>query len=333
MKTLPATPADQFRADLREAWRRWEACQPRVLVGVSGGPDSVALLLGLAELHVDLVAVHVHHGWRGAEADADAIWVEELGQRLGIRTEIAAISPELRAEQAGKSLEEGARDARYRLLIEAAAKHDCACIALGHTADDQVETVLHHIVRGTGLAGLAGMPSERPLTETVRLIRPLLTIRRAEVLAFLNARSQPFRVDASNQDVSLTRNRLRLDLLPLLREQFNPQVDAAVLRLSGQAAETVSVVDDLASRLLAEVLLDESECVCRLDALRLSQVPDSLIRQTLRQLWIRRNWPRQEMGQREWQRVAGLIFAPGGLDLPGGIHARRDTGPLVIGRR
>ncbi len=333
MKKLPTTPADQFQADLRMAWRRWEAGQPRVLVGVSGGPDSVALLLGLSELHVDLVAAHVHHGWRGAEADADAVWVEDLGNRLGIRTEIAVISSELRAEQAGKSLEEGARDARYRLLIEAAAKHDCTSIAVGHTADDQVETVLHHIVRGTGLAGLAGMPLERPLTETIRLIRPLLVIRRASVLAFLAARNQPFRVDATNQDVSLTRNKLRHDVLPMLREQFNPQVDLALLRLSGQAAETVSVVDDLAARLLSEVLLDESENECRLDAQRLSHSPDLLIRQTLRQLWIRRNWPRQEMGQREWLRVAGLISKPGAVDLPGGVHAHRDTGPLVIARR
>lgn len=327
------TAADRFLTTLRQAWRRGEAESPRVLVGVSGGPDSVALWLGLVDLQSDVQAVHVHHGWRGAEADADAAWVVELGQRLGIPTEILAISPELRAEQAGKSLEEGARDARYQLLIEAAVRHGCALIAVGHTAEDQVETVLHHILRGTGLSGLAGMPAERPLTDGVRLIRPLLNVSRADVLAFLAERNQPYRVDATNEDVTLTRNRLRLELLPLLREKFNSQVDAALLRLATQASETVSVVDDLATRLLAEVLLDETASGCRLNALRLSQASDALIRQTLRQLWIRRNWSRQEMGQREWQRLAGLVREPGAIDLPGGITARRVAGPLVIGRR
>lgn len=333
MSPPPATPAYRFLADLREAWRRWAADRPRVLTGVSGGPDSVALLLGLAELQIDVHAAHVHHGWRGAAADADAAWVAELGQRFGVPVEILTMTPELRAEQAAKSLEEGARDARYRLLTDAAVRHGCALVAVGHTADDQVETVLHHILRGTGLAGLGGMPAERRLTDAIRLIRPLLTVSRADVLAFLAERNQPFRVDATNADVALTRNRLRLDLLPELREKFNPQVDAALLRLSGQAAETVSVLDELAARLLVDVLLDETDSGCRLDARRLSQSPDALIRQTLRQLWIRRNWPRQEMGQREWQRLADLVRESGAVDLPGGIHARRETGPLVIARR
>ncbi len=332
-KPPAVSAADRFLAELRQAWRRWEMPGSRVLVGVSGGPDSVALWLGLAELRIDVHAVHVHHGWRGAEADADAAWVTAVGQRLNLSTEIVAISPELRAEQAGKSLEEGARDARYQLLISAADRRGCAMIAVGHTAEDQVETVLHHILRGTGLSGLAGMPVERALTERLRLIRPMLTVNRSEVLAFLAAREQPYRVDVTNADVSLTRNRLRLELLPMLREEFNPQVDAALLRLAGQAAETAGMLTELAEKLLAEVLLDVSESCCRLDAVRLSRAPDPLIRQSLRQLWIRRNWPRQEMGQREWQRLAGLVHVPGTIDFPGGITARRETGPLVIGRR
>lgn len=334
MMSFPNLSADErFFKKLRQAWRQWEMNRPRVLVGVSGGPDSVALLLGLAELSIDVRAVHVHHGWRGTDADADADWVADLGRQLGVPTEIVVMSPELKEAHAGKSVEEGARDARYQLLIEAAHRHDCSLIAVGHTADDQVETVLHHILRGTGLSGLAGMPIERQFTDRIRLIRPLLTIRRDDVLAFLAERQQSFRVDATNEDVALTRNRIRRELLPLLRESFNPQVDSALLRLSAQAAETVSVFEDMANQLLAEVVLEETETICRLDALRLSQSPEALIRQTLRQLWIQRNWPRQEMGHREWQRLADLVRRAGAIDLPGGISARRDSGPLVITRR
>ena len=308
-----------------------------MLIAVSGGPDSVALLLGLAELRhplqLELFAAHVHHGWRGQEADADAEWVAELGARLGISTDTLHISPEQKARHAGKSLEEAARDGRYELLTDFAVRHGCTRIAVGHTADDQVETVLHHILRGTGLSGLAGMPVERWLTESIRLVRPLLSIRRADVLAYLAERNQPFRIDATNADSSLTRNRIRLELLPVLREQFNPQVDTALLRLAGQAGETVRDFEELTDRMLTEVVLSETESGCWLDARRLSRCPDSFIRQTFRQLWIRRNWPRQEMGQREWSRLAGLVHEPGAIDLPGGISARRDGGPLVFMRK
>jgi len=305
-----------------------------ILIAVSGGPDSVALLLGLAELRAEfglrLCAAHVNHGWRGAEADADAAWVAELGRQCDVPTEILTVTPTQTLELAGRSREEGARDVRYQLLIESARRHGCGQVAVGHTADDQVETVLHHILRGTGLAGLGGMPAQRVLAEGIELVRPMLTIPRADVLAYLSARGQSFRHDVTNEDVSLTRNRLRHDLLPLLRDQFNPQVESALLRLADHARETVDVLEVLARRLLAEVVLSESESECRLDAARLSNESLPLIRETLRQLWVRRDWPRQEMGRREWDRLAALVTHPGAIDLPGHIHARRATGPLVI---
>jgi tRNA(Ile)-lysidine synthase len=309
----------------------------RVLVGVSGGPDSVALLLGLVDLQdkmkFELLAAHVHHGWRGDAADDDAAWVAELGQRLRVPTEVLAVTPEQKSRHGAKTLEEGARDSRYELLSNCAAKHGCTLVAVGHTSDDQVETVLHHIVRGTGLAGLGGMPAERQLTDAVKLVRPLLNIARTDVLAFLAERRQSFRVDATNADVTLTRNRVRHELLPLLRTKFNRQVDAAILRLSCQASEAAALINELANKLLETALLDESESWARIDARRLAEHSPLLIRQALRELWIRQNWPRQEMGRAEWERLANLVTSPGAVDLPGGLSARRDAGPLVIRRR
>lgn len=307
-----------------------------VLVAVSGGPDSVALLLGLGglrdELDMEVYAAHVHHGWRGAEADADAEFVLALGNALRIPTEVLPVTADDHSRLAGKSLEEGARDIRYELLVEAATRRHCDAVAVGHTADDQVETVLHHIVRGTGVSGLAGMPAERRLAGSIRLIRPLLHATRGEILRYLKDRQQPYRTDATNADATLTRNRLRLHLLPLLRNEFNPRVDAALLRLAHQAGETAQVLESLAQQLLDQALLSESDTEYRLDASLLAQQSEAVIRQTLRRLWIRRQWPRQEMGQREWERLTGLVFEPGAMDLPGGVSARRESGPLILSR-
>lgn len=327
--------ADAFLTELRSAIR--EFTSKSVLVAVSGGPDSVALLLGLGalcqEFALTLHAAHVHHGWRGAEADGDAEFVRNLGRSLHVPTEILQITSDHQPQMADKSREEGARDVRYQLLLQAATRTHCDVIAVGHTADDQVETVLHHIVRGTGLAGLAGMPSERRLTDAIRLIRPLLGVTRADVLQYLADRQQSYRVDATNADVNLTRNRLRHALLPLLREKFNPRVDAALLRLARQAGEATQLLDELAQHTLDQVLLQATEAECRLDASRLADESDVLIRQMLRRLWIQQRWPRQEMGQREWERLAELVQHPGAIDLPGGVTARRDAGPLILSRR
>ena len=141
--------------------------------------------------------------------------------------------------------EESARDVRYVYLQQVATEQHCGFVAVAHTADDQVETLLHHILRGTGLAGLRGMPAEREFGES-RLIRPLLTVRRADVEAYLTAIDQPFRSDATNAEERFTRNRIRHILLPLLRERFNPQVDAALLRLGEQAQDTTRVLHAIA---------------------------------------------------------------------------------------
>ncbi len=326
------SPVDVLRANLAAE----RLASASILVAVSGGPDSVALLLACAEVRAEfdlrLIAAHVNHGWRGAAAAADAAWVAELAAHWEIPAEILTVGPERQAELAGKSLEEGARDVRYALLIETARKHGCGFVAVGHTADDQVETVLHHVIRGTGLAGLAGMPRRRSLAPGIELLRPLLSISRADLLTWLEQRQQLFRIDATNTETVLTRNRLRLEVLPMLREKFNSQVDAAILRLAEQAAEAAGVIDAMAGRLLDQTLLAATETEFRLDAARLAQEPVPLIRAVVRELWIRQKLPRQEMGRREWERLAQLVLQPGAIDLPGGIHAERTRGPLILRR-
>jgi tRNA(Ile)-lysidine synthase len=219
------------------------------VVGLSGGPDSVALLRLLhslnaaGALNVSLTALHLNHMIRGSEADADAVFSGEVARRLGVPIIMRRVDVPRFARSRSLSMEEAARRVRYdvfrAMAVRLARKNPRAriVITLGHHADDQVETVLHRIIRGTGIKGLAGIPAKRPLEigrggRRAFVARPLLCVRRAEILDYLRETGQPFRVDSSNAGVKFTRNRLRNELLPLLRGRYNPAVDAAIQRLA-----------------------------------------------------------------------------------------------------
>jgi tRNA(Ile)-lysidine synthase len=226
----------------------------RVLVGLSGGPDSVALLRILLALKdsgrtdAKLSAIYLNHLIRGGEAEADALFCKKLARDLGVPLVVKRVDVPAVAQRGGISLEEAARHVRYdtfrKQAIALARRRPRApvCIALGHHADDQVETVLHRIIRGTGVAGLGGIPAIRRLNfgrgaGGAAVIRPLLAIRRSEILAFLHETGQPYKTDTSNLGTEFTRNRLRNELLPLLREKYNPCVDEALLRLADIARQ------------------------------------------------------------------------------------------------
>ena len=201
----------------------------RVLVAISGGPDSTALLFGLARLAqrlgIELRAATVDHGLR-PEAAAEAAAVARTCAALGIPCEVLRVEVRRRAHV---SIQDAARRARAAVLTEAAARLGCQRVALGHTADDQAETVLFRIVRGTGLAGLAGIPYRRD-----RFIRPLLDVRRAQVLSFLRRRRIAFVEDPSNRDPRFARSRVRADWLPFLARE-NPRIVEALLSLAADS--------------------------------------------------------------------------------------------------
>jgi tRNA(Ile)-lysidine synthase len=203
----------------------------RVLLAISGGPDSMALLHALAvlapRLGVALRAVAVDHGLR-AEAAGEAREVRRICQRLGIPCEVATVDVR-QARRSHVSVQEAARNARLRELEAVAARLGCTKIALGHTADDQAETVLFRLLRGTGVAGLAGIPYGRG-----PFVRPLLDVRRAQILAFLAKRRIEFFSDPSNADRRYARPRIRHDVLPMLARE-NPRVVEALLALSREA--------------------------------------------------------------------------------------------------
>lgn len=330
-KVLCLTAATHFLAALRQGLARCHVHEASVLIGVSGGADSVALLRGLKELRnefaLSLHVAHLNHKLRGAASDADAAWVERLAGSLQLPVEIGSVANDLTHERAG--VEEAARDARHRFLNETATRVDCHTIALAHTADDQTETVLHHLFRGTGLSGLRGIPSERPMPGGIRLVRPMLSIRRELVEAYLQELGQDFRPDATNTDTSLTRNWLRHELLPQLRDRFGNKVDLSLSRLAEQAAEIEVTLATLAERLLDQSLLDAQPDTVRLDVRPLAGQPRHLVREVFVQLWQRQQWSRQSMGFAEWDRLAETALVGGSANLPGGIIARRITDALL----
>ena len=215
-------PLDQ---ELAAAWPPESWADVSVLVAVSGGADSVALLRGLAGLKVGgegkLVVGHFNHRLRGEESDGDEQFVARLAEELGLGLECGRLEAG-DIDACPDGIEEAARRQRYRFLTETAERVGARYVACAHTADDQVETVLHRILRGTGIAGLAGIPRCRRLSPAVTLIRPLLEVRRAELVDYLASLGQSYREDSSNLDRRFTRNRIRHDLLPQLAKDFNP---------------------------------------------------------------------------------------------------------------
>jgi len=215
----------------------------RVLVACSGGADSVALLRALIALGYDVRVAHFNHETREGGSDADEAFVYALCDTLDI--EMLSTSEDVAAEarEAGESFETCARRLRYDFFSECAVLEDCTAIATGHHTDDQAETVLFRLLRGTGARGLAGIRPVRPLGDR-RVIRPLLDCRRADIEAWLRAHGQDWREDASNADPQYFRNRIRHQLLPLLRAEYNPGIDDALLRLGAQCRIEQGFMDE-----------------------------------------------------------------------------------------
>jgi tRNA(Ile)-lysidine synthase len=192
--------------------------------------------------------------------------------------------------------------------------------------------VLHRLLRGTGLRGLSGIPRRRTLAPGIELIRPLLQVRRAEVIAFLQQLGQPCRHDSSNLDPQFTRNRLRHALLPLLAREYNPAVVEVLNHLADQAHEVHAYVADQAAALLSAVELPRAGKTVVLDARQLAAAPPVLLRESLRLLWEREGWPLQAMGFDAWQRASTAVRDEGAAgDFPGGVRMRRVGHVVQIG--
>lgn len=246
------TSSDLSRIVTLELDRLWssspESVASGLLVALSGGPDSVALLLTARDWALErgrpLGAAHLNHGLRGEAADRDEAFCVELCARLDIPLHLHHEDPRPAARLRGRGLEEAARHLRRRFFATVLQEHpEYGAVATGHHRDDQTETVLMRLLRGSGPDGLRGI---RP--RQGRTLHPLLGVTRCQIVAFLEDRGQPWRLDESNRDGDNLRTRLRREALPLLRELFGEGCDAAPARLAALLEDDLQLLDDLTDR-------------------------------------------------------------------------------------
>jgi tRNA(Ile)-lysidine synthase len=308
----------------------------RVVVAISGGPDSIALCHILYELRqtyrIELVAAHIHHGLRGSEADQDSVFVQNLARQLRLPIVVQRVDvPSYRKEHGG-SLQMAARTLRYQCLHQIMANEGASKLALGHNADDQAEEILLRIFRGAGQRGLTGMPFHNQKG----VIRPLLECHRDEITSYLENRSLPWRQDPSNLKPWCQRNLLRLELLPRLQQDFNSNLSATLLRTSNIFLEE----EKFWQSLLCE-WLDKHAAECEDGGLRLPIGPllethPAMQKRLLRRLVEQVKGDLRSFGFRHTEILLQLCrstAANSQVDLPGKIRAEKNYNWLTIGLR
>ena len=319
---------------LEKSFRNSGTCTPgcHILVAVSGGADSTALLHGLhslaSSLDIRLTAAHLNHGLRGAEADADAAHVASLCGRLGIPLVSGRANVRRRARNRGISIEMAARDARYDFLARTARRCGAGLLATGHTADDQAETVLLKLARGAGPAGLSGIP---PVGRArgFPVIRPLLNLRRATLVRYLRKHRITWREDASNAGDAFLRNRVRHTILPAIEADLNPNVREALCRTANILREENAWLDGLAAKHLADCLLPDGT----LDIRKLRTLPRAARRRVIRPWLTAAGVPPEVLDYTAIQRIdrmAGSARGSAHLPLPGRWEVVRRYATLAV---
>lgn len=316
----------------------------RLLVAVSGGPDSTCLASLFGELgslggSPEVFLGHVHHGIRGEEADADEAFVRELATELGFPLHVERVSVPAVAAEKGLSFEEAGRRLRYGTFRQWARRLSLDAVALAHQREDQQETLLLRLARGTGLRGLRGIPVERPLRDCgrpVRIIRPLLHWSRGEILEFLRQRGRSFRTDSSNAGLHCGRNAVRNQILPLLEKHVHPGSRESLERLAGLATELGRDLDLLVEQAWDESRVEAPEGRVVLSRPVLRRWPRTIGREVLVRAASHVAPGRPAFPARAWKQLLGLLSEnrhAGRLDLGGGVRVELRYGLLTVRSR
>ncbi len=346
-KRLPATPRlSRFAKSLLDEWRQLQlpVADAGVVVAVSGGADSTALLLAFDELvksgklDLTVIVAHLDHGLRAASR-ADAKWVREFAKSLGYEVVVGRANLKPTAKTSNENLEQAARNARYDFLLRTATTRKAVHVLTGHTADDQAETILMRLLRGSAAEGLSGTPAIRPLKKgsQVMLVRPLLAwARRSDTETYCRQNHVEVRRDEMNEDEAFSRVRVRKQLLPLM-ESFNSRVVQALNRTASLLNEDASALAEDANRLLelATAKLDKNNetGATALSVSVLLQRPPAVRRRALRE-WILRS--RGDLNRLEMVHLVAverlLVGERGGrvAELPGGMLVTRKRGMLEL---
>jgi tRNA(Ile)-lysidine synthase len=328
-------PGDTLVQRVRDTIRRHRmlAVGDTVVVAVSGGPDSTAMLHVLAELRGELgLTLHVAHFNHGLRPDAadDAGFVGEMSRSLDLSYHDGGGDARAHAERLGLSVEDAARRLRYEFLIGAAREVGAHAVATGHTLDDQAETVLMRVLRGSGLRGLGGIPPVR-MQGGIRVVRPLLDATRSEIEAYLTRRRLSWREDPTNLDLAILRNRVRMVLLPML-EGYNPDVRKTLARLAGLVREEADVLEVLAAPRIARVLRSGPGSV-QIARGPFRKLPAALQRRAILEAVRRVRGNAEAVSFVHLQRGSRLVSegrAGGVAEFPGGIRVRVSRGRAEV---
>jgi len=343
-KQRSKTPARAVRPNPRDATleaaarRRIEAdsllsASGTLLVAVSGGADSIALLHFLVAERArtgrpdSLAVAHVNHGLRGADADADAAFVRERAIAWGVPFFESTLPR-------GGTSEDALRRARYAALVSLAERADASCTATAHNADDQAETVLFRMARGSGLRGLAGMPSKGRV-HGLAVVRPFLDVTREQVLDYLQRNGVPHRMDVTNQSLRPARNRIRHEILPRLEAGVNAGVRKALVRQAALFREADEYLEVEARRYLEASVLERGDGKIILAATRLLDYPKLLRTYVFRCALQELNGAIRDFTTAHLDALLSLVTQSSGrsIDLPHDMVARRERGRIVLARR
>lgn len=325
-----------FEEDLYRELTKLQLAGQGILLAVSGGADSIAMLYGMCRLASRLLlerleVAHLNHGLRGPESDGDAEFVRKTSHDLELICHIQSVSPDVLAGDSRGSLEEAARKARYQFLESVAHRRGLLHLATAHHMQDQRETVLLNLLRGTGLRGLRGIPAVRRISTGLRLIRPMLNIERSAIRQWLSDEGLKFREDSSNEGMEFTRNRLRRALCNLT-ESESCQLGSRLSSLGQQAGATIDCLDTAAAQVLRETTLETTDSMIHLSRPRLLTFPEPLIRHTINFLWASLNWPLQQMTREHWLRLSHTIRrgTPRRSTYPSAIELQIRRGLVVL---
>ncbi len=323
--------------------KAYDLVQPgdRVLVGFSGGPDSTALLLCLqclaARQAISPGAAHLNHGLRGARAAEDARHAARVAAALHIPFVSETLSVAAFRRTCRMSPEEAGRVVRHRFLQQAAADGGYNRIALGHHRDDDAESLLMRFLRGSGPLGLSGIPPQgRGVEGDIPVIRPLLRVPRAEIQAFVQRNDIPVREDESNADRRFLRNRIRHELMPLLKSAYNPRLDEGLSRMAQLMREEETWLGELTTQTLEALLVAEHGTSLVLDRRGLEACPPALQRRVLRAAVVRCKGDLRHMGFVPLEAIRRFaVQGPreGALDLPDALALRGRADRLELVRR
>jgi len=307
----------------------------RVLVGLSGGPDSVTLLHVLCglkkEYSLNILVAHLDHKFRGEESRGDRRFCEELAEKYGIEIVSDEIDVPKIAKEKGISPEEAARFERYDFFKRVAKERGMGKVAVGHTMDDQAETVLMRIIRGAGMSGLGGISPVKEM-QGFTILRPLIEASRKEVEDFISENDLKFRKDSSNEKTIFTRNKIRLELIPLLEKDFNPNIKEVLSNM----AENLQIENDFLKRYarrkfksVSKIKQDEIS----IDLKKFKKQPEAVRKRILRAGLEELKGDLRRLTYQHWKEIEELIDSRpvnSIVDLPAGISVIKDRASIIL---